>query len=1179
MRRFSPWRLLGLLALGVCILSGASVFGEPPPGKPFFQTIGTAEITSIAWSPDGESLLTGDKEGRAVIWRLSTGRIVRDFHFADAPLARVAFLPDGQSLVLVNTLGETRIADSRTGDLQQTFLPASQAPEGMEHPDALQVFRDLAVSDDGVFLVTQSQISREPWHEIDRGNPPEFISEIVLWDVLSEQAIQVLHPTVTPYWEEVYGADVSEDGRRLAMVSPHRLFMWEIGESRPAHAIRWSIPRASSVFGMLRDASYCLVDSGDCHQDFAVRSYNFETGYMGRRFGNFGDAVTRVICSHDAQTVLMLSNDNSARLFEVASGKLLRVNVMKDRPILAAFRPDDKSVAIVSSSGDVTLWDLTGEQEFYASNFGGDILAEGQEARDLFSPDYIRRHRWDSRDKEVEEPLKVVRSAGRIQFSEEGNMLHVSGQGRSVHWSVDDPSLALFTNSQSRPFDLYLPTDFVFSPDGLFVMDSRGAEIWKLRDLEYTSPPWMLEPSRVMIGINGGGSTFSDGMRQQPDGSWQGAGWSRFTTEFRLEAGLRSLGGRWAMTQDGSLFANSRPFGEGTVFVWDRRTRELLHSLPREEYCSLLTFSLDEKSLISVSKNDCVVWDLDSSEETLRCPMDPPMNYNLMSMHPEGRYLALKGLTEIKVLDLETGHIDTIVDDLVTSPHAMTYTEDGKTLLALFRIGDGENVLNAYDAESGEKLDVAVPLKGAGIRKSLVPLDDERVFCRFDPDKWCVVDWKEGRVLRSHRLQVAYSDSDEEKEKAPWQRRTDALLLNPYHFMEMKNGTAIIHDVRTDEVVARHEVAWPPPGVRVINNGKMLISTPRGWVGLWDRESRELLFERKLPPIPTDENHYLREIAKTVSGDGEWFAMESGLGTIEINSLRSNDEQVRFIECPESRVRSMVFSPDAARLVVGFADGWLRSYDAESCSLLAEQDCIPVRKEIVDEEMLGRTTPRNCVVQVECSPDGATLYTIVQLEPDWSEERSESLFYGRDRNVICIRDAETLTSLASLAGGDETVGSGCKFSSNGSLFMRCIFDEEGRPQLVLHDIDSGTILRTFDRNAGESRNRLLAFGLFPGTSRGDSFGFLGNDRFLWRGDAQGRVAIHNIETGVQVAVVQGFEDGQWITLAEDGRFDASLDGVINRLCFLQEGESEATSAESFREELYQPGLLNILLNE
>ena len=92
---------------------------------------------------------------------------MRDFDLPDGTLARAAFLPDGDRLILVGSTGATRIVDAKTGELLQAFVPSDHSPDGMEHPDAEQEFRDLAVSEKGVFLVTQSDIPREPYWEID----------------------------------------------------------------------------------------------------------------------------------------------------------------------------------------------------------------------------------------------------------------------------------------------------------------------------------------------------------------------------------------------------------------------------------------------------------------------------------------------------------------------------------------------------------------------------------------------------------------------------------------------------------------------------------------------------------------------------------------------------------------------------------------------------------------------------------------------------------------------------------------------------------------------------------------------------------------------------------------------------------------------------------------------------
>src|SRR5205085_10133893 len=61
------------------------------------QTPYQAEITSVAYGPDGSLLATGGNDGRVLLWNAKTWRQAHAFE-APAPVQCVAFSPDGKLL-------------------------------------------------------------------------------------------------------------------------------------------------------------------------------------------------------------------------------------------------------------------------------------------------------------------------------------------------------------------------------------------------------------------------------------------------------------------------------------------------------------------------------------------------------------------------------------------------------------------------------------------------------------------------------------------------------------------------------------------------------------------------------------------------------------------------------------------------------------------------------------------------------------------------------------------------------------------------------------------------------------------------------------------------------------------------------------------------------------------------
>ena len=71
---------------------------------------GSQAVTSVAFSPDGKTLATGDDSGAAQLWNLATGRQTRLASHGDADgITSVAFSPDGKTLASGDDSGEAQL--------------------------------------------------------------------------------------------------------------------------------------------------------------------------------------------------------------------------------------------------------------------------------------------------------------------------------------------------------------------------------------------------------------------------------------------------------------------------------------------------------------------------------------------------------------------------------------------------------------------------------------------------------------------------------------------------------------------------------------------------------------------------------------------------------------------------------------------------------------------------------------------------------------------------------------------------------------------------------------------------------------------------------------------------------------------------------------------------------------
>ena len=80
-------------------------------------------VVSVAFAPDGATLLTGGNDGTARLWNTATGAEIRRFEGHKDRVSSVAFAPDGATLLTGSGDGTVRLWNVATGMLEYEIIP------------------------------------------------------------------------------------------------------------------------------------------------------------------------------------------------------------------------------------------------------------------------------------------------------------------------------------------------------------------------------------------------------------------------------------------------------------------------------------------------------------------------------------------------------------------------------------------------------------------------------------------------------------------------------------------------------------------------------------------------------------------------------------------------------------------------------------------------------------------------------------------------------------------------------------------------------------------------------------------------------------------------------------------------------------------------------------------------
>jgi WD40 repeat protein/serine/threonine protein kinase len=543
-------------------------------------------VFTVAFSPDGKTLASGDWDGNVKLWDVSTGQERASLPGHQRWVTRLAFTPDGKSLV------------SSGGDACVKLWDVATSEERASFPGPVHA-RSVAVSPDGRTLAAG-------WES----------GAVQLWDLATGQTRTLAETLHGP----AVALSFAPDGKTLAAGTSHSnrcLQLWDLTREPPSSVTRVGV---NGIHALAFSPDSKLVATGGFGG--LVRLIDVASGQQQASREGRGD-VYSVAFAPDGKSLALGLQDRSVLLWNPASGReqtlAQRASVMG-----VAFAPDGKTLASGSDDGNVLLWDVIGAQEpaILRHPFGVwcvQYLAADQELLSLSGSNGEQVRLWDARtgrqrarfDVHAADPASASGNTS-LAMPPDGKLLAVVTKGPDIQlWD-------LLTGKEVGRLEGHTAGVWAlaFAPDGKTLASGSWDQTVRLWDVDRGQVRAVLTGTPAVMGLafSPQGTTLAIGCQfGEVYLSSTATGANRRLLHGRTGAAHMMLA--LAFTPDGQALATGE--GDGTVKLWNVATGQLQMSFRGHTARPLgLAFFPDGKTLASASEDMTVrLWDVATGQE------------------------------------------------------------------------------------------------------------------------------------------------------------------------------------------------------------------------------------------------------------------------------------------------------------------------------------------------------------------------------------------------------------------------------------------------------------------------------------------------------------------------------------------------------------------------------------
>ncbi|HVU88540.1 MAG TPA: protein kinase [Pirellulales bacterium] len=650
----------------------------------------TDAVLSVAFSRDGQRLLSSSYDKTARLWDVATGQQVRQFKGHTWWVWSAAFSPDESHVVTASQDGTAIVWSVDSDEKSAPFT-------GHAGPVYAAVF-----SPDGHFVATAGYDKRVLLWRPDQVRPFDFST------LLSQQSgVPTNYVAFVGHAAPVRCVRFSADGKTLLTAGhDNTVRLWDVASAVCRQTLRGHA-------GWVRSCSFSpdgqfVLSAGYDHQAKIWDVTHYEEF---RLYGGHDDALLGATFSPDGKQIITVSRDRTAKIQDLVVGREA-TTLSEGHAFLVstvAFSPDGSRVFTGAGDDTIRVWDAvtggelrhfehTGRGGIFALSRDGRLMLSGGEGNDALLWDVatgntlhkLAGHRSEVTAVAISTDGKLLFTGdavgrGRIWDAATGKQLHLlSGHSRKItaaHFLASGKRVLTASSDNSvGQWDVAtgqeLPAQVLKHPDGVTAMTTS----WEGRFAITACADkhirlWNLDGPRVVRDIDAGNCAISS----------------------------------VALSADGRRVLTA--CADNKVRLWDLASgMEVKNPRPQHAHGALVdtghsavwtaVFSPDGTHVATAGGNDATLWRVDNGREVMS--YSPHGAVAAGAFSPDGQHAATCSWDgTIKIWNAKTGNVEL---KIVASPekyvNSVMYSPDGSRLLS----ASDDATAKIWDAKTGKLL-------------------------------------------------------------------------------------------------------------------------------------------------------------------------------------------------------------------------------------------------------------------------------------------------------------------------------------------------------------------------------------------------------------------------------------------------------------------------------------------